>query len=81
LYAGWKRYVCGYYYWLFLFQLQGGRTALHMAAQSGDDDCISILVANGADVNATARKVQCALSFALRRRVSNLSMHICRCVE
>ena len=80
LYAGWKRYVV-FHNRLFLFQLQGGWTAVHMAAQNEYEDCISILVANGADVNVAAKKVQCVMFNVLWRFVSNLSMHICLYVE
>ncbi len=37
---------------LFQFDEQGGDSALIMAAERGRCECVSILIANGADVNA-----------------------------
>ena len=39
------------------FVQQGGETALMYAAKAGRQECVSILVANGADVNVATNKV------------------------
>jgi uncharacterized protein len=47
-------------------QQEGGWTALHAAAQAGNRDMTSALLANGADVSARASNNQTALDLALQ---------------
>ena len=46
--------------WYFIghCNVQSGDTALMMFANRGHDECVAILVANGADVNVTSEVIE-----------------------
>ena len=43
----------------FLFLMQHGFTALHVAASSARKDSLTILLGNGADINMQSKVIEC----------------------